>query len=119
MKVVFALVFAASLWVLFSPGSDTPHVTISDKLVHTTMFAALALTGVLARVPVVGLAPALVAYAGLSEVLQAVLPIDRDGDWHDALADTIGVVIGLLLALGWLRWVARPANVAGEPPPES
>jgi VanZ family protein len=107
VKVLFALVFAASLWVLFSPGSDTPSVAISDKLVHTTMFAALALTGVLAGVPVVWLAPALVAYAGLSEVLQATLPIDRDGDWHDALADTIGVAIGVVLALGWLRFRGR------------
>jgi VanZ family protein len=89
--------------VLFSPGSDTPHVAISDKLVHATLFAALALTGVLAGVPAVALASALVAYAGISEVLQARLPINRDGDWHDALADTIGVAIGLLLALVWLR----------------
>lgn len=107
MKVLFALVCLASLWVLFSPGSDTPSVAISDKLVHGTLFAALAVTGVLAGVPVVVLAPALVAYAGLSEVLQATLPIDRDGDWHDALADTVGTAVGLLLALGWLRLRGR------------
>jgi VanZ family protein len=103
LRVFFALVVVASLWVLFSPGSDTPSVAISDKLVHATLFAALAITGALAGVRVLALAPALVAYAGLSEVLQATLPIDRDGDWHDALADTIGTVIGLLLAVGWLR----------------
>ena len=103
MKVVFALVVAASLWVLFSPGSDTPSVAISDKLVHGSLFAALALTGVLAGLRPVVLGPALVSYAVVSEVLQAVLPIDRDGDWHDALADTIGAAVGLLLALGWVR----------------
>jgi VanZ family protein len=103
VKVPFALVCLASLWVLFSPGSETPDVAISDKLVHGTLFAALAITGVLAGVPVKALAPALVVYAGLSEVLQATLPIDRDGDWHDAVADTIGAAIGLLLGVGWLR----------------
>ena len=93
--------------VLFSPGSDTPSVDFSDKIVHATMFAALALTGALAGVPMRALAAALVVYAGLSEVLQAVLPIDRDGDWHDALADVIGVAIGLLIALSWLRFRRR------------
>ncbi|MDX6299822.1 MAG: hypothetical protein QOF53_1036, partial [Nocardioidaceae bacterium] len=46
--------------VLFSPGSDTPDVAVNDKLVHACLFAALALTGVLAGVPVRVLAPALV-----------------------------------------------------------
>ena len=93
--------------VLFSPGSDTPDVAVSDKLVHGTLFAALALTGVLAGVPVVALAPGLLVYGGLSEVLQTTLPIDRDGDWHDALADTIGTAIGLLLVLALLRYRRR------------
>jgi VanZ family protein len=111
VRLVLGLVFLASLWVLFSPGSDTPSLAISDKLVHASLFAALALTGLLARVPLHVLAPVLVAYAGLSEVLQAILPIDRDGDWHDALADTVGTAIGLLLALAWLhsRQSGRPA----------
>jgi membrane associated rhomboid family serine protease len=103
LKLLFALVCVVSLWVLFSPGSDTPSIAVSDKLVHGTLFAALALTGALAGVPVLALAPGLVVYAGVSEVLQAVLPIDRDGDWHDALADVIGVLIGLLLAMAWRR----------------
>ena len=37
----------------------------------------------------------LVLYAGVSEVLQAVLPIDRDGSVFDALADVLGVAAGL------------------------
>jgi VanZ family protein len=90
--------------VLFSPGSDTPDLAVSDKLVHATLFAALALTGVPAGVPVVALAPGLLVYGALSEVLQTSLPIDRDGDWHDALADTIGTVIGLVLVLALLRY---------------
>lgn len=94
-----------SLVVLFSPGSDTPSVDVNDKLVHGTLFAALAVTGLLAGVPVVVLAPALVVYAGASEVLQAVLPIDRDGDWHDALADVVGTGVGLLATLPLLRRV--------------
>jgi VanZ family protein len=106
-KLLFAIACLASLVVLFSPGSDTPDVSVSDKLVHAALFAALAVTGVLAGVPVVVLAPALVVYAGLSEVLQAVLPIDRDGDWRDSLADTLGTVLGLVLVLALLRYRRR------------
>jgi VanZ family protein len=94
--VLFGIVCAVSLWVLFSPGSDTPSVDVNDKLVHGALFAALALTGRLAGVPLGGLVAGLVVYAGASEVLQAVLPIDRDGDWHDALADVVGTAVGLV-----------------------
>ena len=91
--------------MLFSPGSDTPSIDVNDKLVHATLFAALALTGRLAGVPLVPLAIGLVGYAVLSEVLQAVLPIDRDGDWHDSLADVVGAGLGLLVAVPLLRRV--------------
>lgn len=99
-RVAFGLVVLLSLVVLFAPGSDVPTgVPVSDKLVHGGLFAALALTGVPAGVPPVGLATALAAYAGISEVLQGVLPISRDADWRDALADIVGVVVGLVLAV--------------------
>ena len=84
--------------MLFSPGSTTPEVAVNDKLVHATLFAALALTGDLAGLRWPGLAIGLVAYAGISEVLQATLPINRDGDWHDFLADVIGMGVGLAVA---------------------
>jgi VanZ family protein len=94
--VAFAAVLALSLVVLFSPGSDVPSgLPVSDKVVHFSLFLALAVTGRGAAVPAVPLAVALIAYAGVSEVLQTVLPIDRDGDLRDGLADTLGVLAGL------------------------
>ena len=42
---------------------------------------------------------ALVAYAGVSEVLQAVLPIHRDGDVADAAVDALGAVLGVVLGV--------------------
>jgi VanZ family protein len=36
------------------------------------------------------------------EFAQALMPFGRDGDWRDALADGVGVLIGLV---AW--WVAR------------
>ena len=42
----------------------------------------------------------LAAYAAVTEILQAVLPIDRHGDLRDLVADVTGVLVGLALELG-------------------
>ena len=95
----FVLVVLLSAWMLFSPGSTVPAgPPYSDKVVHTLLFAALALTGVRAGVRPLVLALGLAAYAMGSEVLQAVLPIHRDGDPADAAVDLLGVALGLALA---------------------
>jgi VanZ family protein len=95
----FGAVVLLSVVVLFMPASGTPAVYPGlDKLVHLGLFAALALTGWWAGVRPAALAGGLVAYAGASEVLQAVLPIGRDATWGDALADVAGAAVGLLAA---------------------
>ncbi len=96
----FGLVVLLSLVVLFVPGDGVPTgLEINDKVVHGTLFAVLALTGRWAGLPLAPLAGALGAYAAVSEVLQALLPISRDGTVGDALADVVGVAAGLVLAL--------------------
>ena len=95
----FVAVVLLSLVVLFTPGSATPSVHPGvDKLIHMAMFGVLALTGRWAGVPPTRLACGLVAYAAVSEVLQAVLPIGRDGEVLDAVADSIGVGLALVAA---------------------
>ena len=92
----FWWVFAVSLVVLFSPSTPSEGGVYGlDKLVHATVFAALAVTtrgrfgaGLLL----------VVLYAPVSEVLQAVLPIHRDGNLPDALADLLGALGGWWLA---------------------
>ena len=103
-RVAFALVVVLSVVMLFSPGSDVPSgIPVNDKLIHFLLFAALAVTGWLAGVPAVRLAVGLVAYAGVSEVLQSMLPINRDGDVRDAVADTLGALVGLVLVVAARR----------------
>ena len=70
---------------------------------HGTLFALLAGTS---RWRFSALAPVLAlvcAYAPVSEVVQATLLPHRDGDWHDAAADLVGVAVGWLLAGRLLR----------------
>ena len=99
-RVAFTAVVVLSLVVLFTPASGVPtDVAVSDKLIHFLLFAALALTGRWAGLPAAYVLVGLVAYAGVSEVLQSTLPIQRDGDVRDALADSAGVLTGLAVAL--------------------
>jgi VanZ family protein len=103
----FGGVLLLSMVSFFTPGPDLPQgPDLSDKVEHAAIFVALALTGRLARIRPARLLVGLVGYAVVSEVLQAVLPIHRDGDWRDALADTVGVLIGLAA-------VALPRRLAG------
>ena len=82
--------------VLFSPSTPDEHrFPGADKLVHAGLFALLAVSTRLRF----GRGLALVlAYGVLSEVLQAVLPIGRDGGAADALADAVGASVGWLAA---------------------
>lgn len=103
----FVLAWLWSFLVLFTPGPDLPqHVDVWDKLGHASLFAAIALTGRFARVPARWVLAILVGYAAISEVLQWQLPIHRDGDWHDSLADIIGTVCALAVWAGAVRLVA-------------
>ncbi|MCR3748602.1 VanZ like family protein [Lentzea californiensis] len=87
-----------SVVVLFTPASGVPSSPPgTDKVVHTVLFALLAFTGLYAKIPHILLA--LVAYAGISEVLQQVItPLHRSGDVLDALVDVLGIGLGWAIA---------------------
>lgn len=96
LMLPLAVVFAVSLVVLFSPGSTVPSgPPNSDKIVHTLLFAALALASRLASIGWRTTAAWVLAYAALSEVLQALLPIQRSGSLWDVAADAFGAALGL------------------------
>ena len=98
----FAVAVLVSLAVLFAPPSDVPSSPAGvDKVVHFSLFAVLAFTGRWAGVGQSVLAGLLVLYAAGSELLQGTPLVDRDASIGDLVADSAGVVAGLLL---W-RWV--------------
>ena len=100
----FAVAVLVSLAVLFAPAADVPLAPPNvDKVVHASLFAALASTGRWAGVGRTVLAMLLVAYGAVSEVLQAVTPLARSGSVTDWLADVAGVLVGLAL---W-EWLVR------------
>ena len=77
-----------------------------DKLDHLAAFAALALCAVFgwrgSRAERLAVLVALLAFGGAIELLQLVVP-NRSGEWSDLLADGVGIGLGALLALWWLR----------------
>lgn len=95
---VFAVVVLLSLAVLFAPASDVPSAPAGvDKLVHVGLFAALALSGRWSGIATRVLAPLLVVYAGVSELLQGLAVVDRSVSAADWVADVVGVLVGLAL----------------------
>ncbi len=100
----FAVAVLVSLAVLFAPADDVPFAPAGvDKIVHASLFAALALTGRWAGLSRAVLAPVLVLYAAASEVLQGM--IGRDAAVGDWVADVVGLLLGLLV---W-HWIGRRA----------
>jgi hypothetical protein len=95
---VFAVAVLVSLAVLFAPGPAVPLTpTGVDKVVHVSLFAALALTGRWAGIRRGVLATLLPVYAAASELLQELPGLQRDASLGDLVADVAGVLGGLLL----------------------
>ena len=97
----------ASLYVLFWPDPAGGGVGIpgADKAVHLLLFAALAATTRLRFGSASAVLGAVVLYAVVSEVVQAVLLSRRSGDLLDVVADLRGVALGWWLVgrLGQVR----------------
>jgi hypothetical protein len=108
-RTVFAVLLLWSLILLLRPGDSLGPSSINDKVGHLLTFAALALAGRWAGMPVLGLLVGLTAYAVATEVLQAVLPINRHGDLRDLAADVGGVLAGLAVSWAVVRWRSRAA----------
>ena len=105
----FAVVVLLSLAVLFAPASDVPTAPAGvDKLVHVGLFAALAVSGRWAGIGSGALAPMLLVYAAVSEVLQGLAVLDRSVSLADWVADAVGVLLGLALWAGLARRGATP-----------
>ena len=93
------------------PAHDLPKLGgISDKAEHIAGYAVLSLwfAGIYPRTryPMIGVA--LLVMGIVIEGLQGAMHLGRQADLTDVYANTIGIVVGLLLALVWLGgWAQR------------
>jgi VanZ family protein len=96
--VAFVAVVLLSLVVLFAPRAPSAQgISDLDKLVHAGLFALLAATtwwrfaGHRAGLVLV------IAYGGVSELVQWLALPHRSGDLRDVAADAAGALLGWLL----------------------
>jgi VanZ family protein len=98
-QTLFVLFFIVISYLALSPAPPDGISTGWDKANHALAFAALAFSSRFAGARRAWLVfIALLTYGGAIELLQMQIP-NRDGDWHDLLADGVGIALGLLASL--------------------
>ena len=106
---IYALACVILLYLTLAPGQDVPgEGIIWDKAEHAISWAVLTGAGLLLSTKRRWVIGAFAFIFGATiEVLQATLPFGRDGDWHDLLADTVGIGLAYLVWAIWRRlgWV--------------
>lgn len=98
---LYALACLILLYMTLAPGKDVPgEGIIWDKAEHAIAWAVLTGSGLLLSTRRRWVIPLFAFFFGAAvEVLQAIMPFGRDGDWHDLAADTVGI------GLAWLVWI--------------
>jgi VanZ family protein len=97
--------------VCLVPAKELPATGISDKWEHTIAYSVLTLwfMGIYRRSRYLHVAGALVLMGVVIELLQGAMQLGRQCDILDVIANSSGVVLGVLIALvgfgGWAKWV--------------
>lgn len=96
---VFGLAVLVILYMTLAPNDDVPgSQLVWDKAAHAIAFGLLTIVGLLMSTHRRWIVAAAVMGLGIAiEVAQALMGFGRQGDWVDALADGIGVLLGLAL----------------------
>ena len=95
---LYAVAVTVLLYLCLAPSTALPEVNIWDKAEHAV--AWLVLTG--AGLVLFPTRPGRIAafaflFGGLIELLQGALPVGRDADWKDWVADTVGLLAALAI----------------------
>lgn len=106
--VMGLLLVAIVVVVCLLPARNLPGTGINDKLEHGLAFMVMALwfAGLTTRRDYLYLLLALMALGGAIEIAQGLMGLGRTADPLDLLADSVGTLAGLALALTPLgQWV--------------
>jgi VanZ family protein len=113
---VFALACAVVGWLSLVPTTTIPGLfTLWDKIEHAAAYLGLTLLGLYAFPQrMARLAIGLVLGGIGVEILQTTMALGRQGDPADALANTLGIATGLLLALAIRERIKVKSPAGGE-----
>lgn len=101
----------AAIVVCLLPGQSLPTTNISDKVEHAGLYAFLTIwfAGLYPRNRYLLIAGALVVLGIGIEIAQGAMHLGRTADIRDVFANSIGIMIGLVLAFaglgGWAQWI--------------
>jgi VanZ family protein len=105
----WALAIGATIASLV-PGQQLPTIPSGDKVLHLLTYAVLAVwfAGLYPRTRYVWIA-ALLFLMGLSiEWAQGAMSLGRQRDYRDVIANSLGIGLGLAIAVFWLGdWAQR------------
>ncbi|MFL6548892.1 MAG: VanZ family protein [Povalibacter sp.] len=106
----WALVITAIV-VCLLPGQDLPNTHVGDKYEHFICYAVLTsyFAGLYSRSSYWKIAVALLCMGIAIEFAQGAMHLGRNADPLDVVANSIGIVIGLVLSLAglgrWAQWI--------------
>ena len=104
---VLTLAIIPAIWLW--PQDPNKIWILSDKWLHGITFAVLALwfSGQYAKEAYWKLVVGLLAFGAVIEICQRMISY-RSAEWNDLLADMLGIVVGILIAmLGFGGWSVR------------
>lgn len=98
---LFAVACAVVAWLSLSPSETLPQgLTFWDKAEHALAYLGLALLGAFAFPTRLGRLAVGLLIGGIGvEILQSTMGLGRQGDALDALANSVGIAVGLSMAL--------------------
>lgn len=94
LRAALGVTLVGVLILALVPHPPEAITTGWDKSNHALAFAVLGVLGCLAFARRGWVIAGLLGYGGLIEVLQALTPT-RSADWHDLVADGVGLLLGL------------------------
>lgn len=99
-RLLFCAALAFTLYMMLQP--NPPHLAfeaLGDKAEHALSFGGMALLARLGfrRAPDWLILERLSFLGAMIEVIQAIPSLHRDCDWHDWVADTLGVLLSLAI----------------------
>ncbi|MCE3289826.1 MAG: hypothetical protein K0R83_1838 [Caulobacter sp.] len=105
----FAVACCVIAWLSLSPTEALPQgLTFWDKAEHALAYLALSLLGAWAFPGRLGRLAVALFLGGVGvEILQSTMGLGRQGDPWDAVANSTGIAVGLLIALLVRNWAAR------------
>ena len=109
MLLVLAFALMPAVWFWDDKGGALDWLQNSDKLLHMSTFTLLALwfSGQYRRASYLRVAVGLLLFGALIEFCQYLVGY-READWFDMAANTVGIVLGLGVAIAGLGgWSLR------------